>query len=80
MATSKVRFYFGTLQKFNALITKDPMALYFITDEVTGKVYLYKGEKLYASDELASAIADGLMSKEDKINLDNLVQNAITSL
>lgn len=80
MASSNVRFFFGTLAKYQALESKDPLALYFITDEETGKVYLYKGSQLYASDALASAIADGWMSKEDKINLDNLVANAITGL
>lgn len=80
MAISKVRFFFGTLAKYQALETKDPLALYFVTDEGTGKVYLYKGSQLYASDALASAIADGWMSKEDKINLDNLTANAITNL
>lgn len=80
MASSNVRFFFGTLAKYQALESKDPLALYFLTDEETGKVYLYKGSHLYASDALASAIADGWMSKEDKINLDNLVTNAITGL
>lgn len=80
MASSKVRFFFGTLAKYQALEIKDPLALYFVTDEETGKVYLYKGSQLYASDALASAIADGWMSKEDKINLDNLTANAITNL
>ena len=80
MATSKVRFFFGTLAKYEALETKDPLALYFVTDEETGKVYLYKGSQLYASDALASTIADGWMSKEDKINLDSLVENAIMNL
>ena len=80
MATSKVRFFFGTLAKYEALETKDPLALYFVTDEETGKVYLYKGSQLYASDALASTIADGWMSKEDKINLDSLMENAITNL
>lgn len=80
MATSKVRFFFGTLAKYEALETKDPLALYFVTNEETGKVYLYKGSQLYASDALASAIADGWMSKEDKINLDSLMANAITNL
>ena len=48
MATNKnVLFMFGTLAKYKALETKDPMALYFVTDEDTGKVYLYKGDKLY---------------------------------
>ena len=80
MATSKVRFLFGSLEKFNLLETKDPMALYFITNEQTGEVFLYKGDQLYASDMIASSIANGLMSSEDKINLDELVKNAITEL
>lgn len=70
-----VRFMFGSLAKYQALESKDPMALYFVTDEETGKVYLYKGAQLYASDALASAIADGWMSKEDKIALDELIAN-----
>ena len=80
MATNNVRFFVGTLAKYKALENIDPLALYFLTDEETGRVYLYKGEQLYASDALASAIADGWMSKEDKVNLDNLVSNAITGL
>lgn len=80
MASSNVRFFFGTLAKYQALESKDPLALYFITDEETGKVYLYKGSQLYASDALATAMADGWMSKEDKVNLDNLVENAVTNL
>lgn len=78
MANTNVKFFFGSLAKYNALVTKDPLALYFITDEETGKVYLYKGAQLYASDALASTIADGWMSKEDKINLDKLVEDAAT--
>lgn len=80
MASTNVRFFFGTLAKYQALASKDPMALYFVTNEETGKVYLYKGDQLFASDSLASTIADGWMSKEDKINLDNLVANAVTNL
>lgn len=80
MASSNVRFFFGTLAKYQALETKDPLALYFVTDEETGRVYLFKGSQLYASDAIASTIADGWMSKEDKINLDNLVANAVTNL
>ena len=68
-----VKFFFGSLAKYMALETKDPLGLYFVTDEATDKVYLYKGDKLYASDALASNIADGWMSKEDKISLDELV-------
>lgn len=80
MANTNVKFFFGSLAKYNALVSKDAMALYFITDEETGKVYLYKGDQLYASDAIASAIADGWMSKEDKINLDKLIEDAKTGL
>lgn len=76
MAGSNVRFFFGSLAKYKALAVKEPMALYFVTDEETGKVYLYKGDKLFASDALASTIADGWMSKEDKIALDKLVESS----
>lgn len=74
MANPLVRFLYGTLSEYKALKNKDSRNLYFTVDEETGKVYLYKGDQLFASDAIASAIADGLMSKEDKKNLDNLIE------
>lgn len=80
MGNPNVRFFFGSLAKYQALAVKEPMALYFLTDEKTGKVYLYKGEQLFASDALASTIANGWMSKEDKIALDTLVEASANSV
>ena len=64
-----VKFYFGTQAKYNALAEKNAMALYFIEDSQR----LYKGEILIASGAIATSMASGLMSSEDKIKLDALL-------
>ena len=69
MATQNVKFYFGTQAKYDALIEKNGMALYFIED--TNR--LYKGSVLIASGSTATSMASGLMSSEDKIKLDEIV-------
>jgi hypothetical protein len=69
MATQNVKFYFGTQAKYDALVEKNSMALYFIEDTQR----LYKGYTLIASGANATAMASGLMSAEDKIKLDELV-------
>lgn len=70
-----VKFFFTSdLSKYTALASKDPYALYFVDDATTGFVGLYKGEKLIAVGNEASKTAAGLMSAEDKANLDNLVK------
>lgn len=69
-----VKFFFtNDLAKYTSLATKDPYALYFVEDVTTGFVGLYKGESLIAVGTEASQTAAGLMSAEDKKNLDNLV-------
>ena len=69
-----VKFFFtNDLAKYTSLATKDPYALYFVEDVTTGFVGLYKGENLIAVGTEASQTAAGLMSAEDKKNLDNLV-------
>ena len=69
-----VKFFFtNDLAKYTSLATKDPYALYFVEDAITGFVGLYKGESLIAVGTEASQTAAGLMSAEDKKNLDNLV-------
>ena len=69
-----VKFFFtNDLAKYTSLATKDPYALYFVEDVTTGFVGLYKGENLIAVGTEASQTAAGLMSAEDKQNLDNLV-------
>jgi hypothetical protein len=69
MATQNVKFYFGTQAKYDALVEKNNMALYFIEDTQR----LYKGSMLIASGATATSMASGLMSAEDKIKLDELV-------
>lgn len=71
-----VKFYFSsTKAKFDALVQKNPLALYFITDEDTGCNYLYKGDKLLAAGHEATTEFAGLMSAEDKAKLQSLSVN-----
>lgn len=72
---SNVRFMFGTKAKYDALETKEPLALYFITDEATGEFLLYKGDNLYAKGNEATSAVSGLMSAADKVKLDTLVSS-----
>lgn len=76
MANQNVRFFFtDDRSKFEALSQKDPLALYFIEDKVTGYRALYKGNNLIAVGTTASQEVAGLMSAADKRALDNLVAN-----
>ena len=71
--SQNVKFFFtSTKSKFDALVEKNPLALYFITDEATGCNYLYKGDKLIAAGHEASEQYAGLMSAADKAKLDML--------
>lgn len=69
MATQNVKFYFGTQDKYDALLERNALALYFIEDTQR----LYKGDVLIATGANATSMAAGLMSAEDKIKLDELV-------
>lgn len=64
-----VKFYFGAQAKYDALLEKDSLALYFIEDTQR----LYKGDVLLATGAEATDLAAGLMSAEDKKKLDALV-------
>nr|DAH21773.1 MAG TPA: hypothetical protein [Caudoviricetes sp.] len=76
-----VRFFFtDDRKKYDSLVKKDPLALYFIEDAETGYCALYKGDSLIAVGNDASSMASGLMSTIDKQNLDNLVKNGVTQL
>lgn len=76
-----VRFFFtDDRKKYDSLVKKDPLALYFIEDAETGYRALYKGDSLIAVGNDASSMASGLMSTIDKQNLDNLVKNGVTQL
>lgn len=65
---ANVRFYFGAQAKYDALVEKNPIALYFIEDTQR----LYKGDVLMATGADATALAAGLMSAADKEKLDSL--------
>ena len=76
MANQNVRFFFtNDRKKYDALVQKDPLALYFIEDAETGYRALYKGENLIAVGSDVSGDTSGLMSPTDKKNLDRLVEN-----
>ena len=76
-----VKFCFtSTLEKFIALEDKNPLALYFITDEATGQNYLYKGSEMIAAGHEATAQFAGLMSAADKAKLDNIAETALAAL
>jgi hypothetical protein len=71
-----VKFYFGLQEKYDALVEKDSLALYFIEDTKR----LYKGEALIATGADATSMASGLMSAEDKIKLDALFNGTALNL
>ena len=80
MANQNVRFFFtDDKKKYDALIQKDPLALYFIEDAETGYRALYKGNNLIAVGSNASSMASGLMSAIDKQALDKLIENQGTT-
>lgn len=65
-----VKFYSVKLKStFEALETKDALALYWIADTSE----LYKGDQLFGVGSLATQKAAGLLSAEDKAKLDELV-------
>ena len=71
-----VVFRRGTLEEYNALLEKDPNALYFLTD----KLQFRMGDKTYGVGEAASLGESGLMSAEDKAELDKIVKSGIAGL
>ena len=72
MANSKnVKFFFtDDKSKYDALVQKDSLALYFIEDTKTGYKALYKGNNLIAVGSDATSTVAGLMSVDDKKKLD----------
>lgn len=70
MAGNNVRFYVVDLRsKYDALATKDPLALYWIEETKE----LYKGNTLYGTGAMASELAAGLLSKEDYAEFKKLI-------
>lgn len=68
MATPNVIFKQGTQAQYDALKTKDPNTLYWIYDTLT----LFKGNECYATGAVATNLASGLLSAQDKAKLDLL--------
>lgn len=76
-----VKFFFtSTRAKYDALLEKNPLALYFITDTDTGCNYLYKGDELIAVGHEASEQYAGLMSAADKAKLNALTVGGVNGL
>ena len=70
MAGNNVRFYaVDTRAKFDALVTKDPLALYWIAETKE----LFKGNVLYGTGAIASEKAAGLLSAEDYAEFKKLI-------
>ncbi|MDY4577940.1 MAG: hypothetical protein SO471_08240 [Anaerobutyricum hallii] len=74
MANSKnVKFFFtDDKSKYDELVQKDSLALYFIEDTKTGYKALYKGNNLIAVGSDATSTVAGLMSVDDKKKLDTI--------
>lgn len=73
---ANVLFKFGTRAQYDALITKDVNALYWLMDTQE----LYRGETLFGKGIAATQAAAGLLSAEDKQRLDALVASGIMGL
>lgn len=83
MANSKnVKFFFtDDKNKYDALVQKDSLALYFIEDTKTGYKALYKGNNLIAVGSDATSTVAGLMSVDDKKKLDTIdISELVTKL
>lgn len=75
MANKNVRFFMVDLKsKYDALIEKDPLALYWIEETKE----LYKGGTLFGTGAMASEKAAGLLSTEDYVKLKELISTAGT--
>ena len=69
----KVTFKKGTWEQYNALETKDQSTIYWLTD----RQEVYVGDKLYGTGLAATQSLAGLMSADDKKNLDELVNHGV---
>ena len=73
---ANVLFKFGTRSQFDAIPEKSEVTLYWLTDTQQ----LYKGDTLFGTGALATQELDGLLSAEDKAQLDALVASGIANL
>lgn len=63
----QIKFYFGTQQQYNNLLTKDDNAFYIITD--THKIYL--GEQLYANPNEQSSSSQ---HNDENVDIENIIE------
>ena len=70
-----VIFKIGTREQFDAIVTKNPNALYWLSDTQE----LYKGDVLFGKGSLASETAAGLLSAEDYKKLKELIATSGTA-
>lgn len=75
MANGNVLFFKATKEKYDALVEKNPLALYFIEDIPA----LYVGDVLFAIGAEATSESVGLMSPEMRSKLDNMPDSGIVS-
>ena len=73
---ANVLFKIGTRAQFDAIVTKSETTLYWLNDTQE----LYKGNVLFGTGALATQSAAGLLSKEDKKKLDELVSGGVSGL
>lgn len=73
---ANVLFKTGTRAQYEALETRDTNTLYWLTDTQE----LRKGDFLYGIGKAATKEADGLLSAEDKAELDKLVESGVSGL
>ena len=75
MAFQNVQFYFGSQARYDALVEKDSLALYFIEDTQR----LYKGNVLLGAGAEVTEKAAGLLSAEDYAQLKKLIEAGPTA-
>lgn len=73
---NNVIFKHGTRAQYDALVSRDPNTLYWLTDTLE----LRKGDFLYGIGSNATQAAAGLLSAEDKAALDALVASGVSGL
>ena len=71
MANQNVLFYKATKAKYDALVEKNPLAIYFVEDIPA----IYVGDVLFSVGSEVTSTFAGLMSPEDKIKLDKFIES-----
>ena len=71
MANQNVLFYKATKDKFNALVEKNPLAIYFVEDIPA----IYVGDILFAVGSEVTSTFSGLISPEYKAKLDTFMES-----